>query len=158
MRSVAYLLGISSSSENFLNVHLGRAPTAPRCCTDCAETLKALADRNPLPIVKALRVGPLSVGESVAVVDASHYNVSKPLGILRHADIVAVKPDRTRRHDDIVEDFRRQLSKKNRELDLGCGEFYFVRLETKPGVLPGDPMLTSAHRPRGNHREGDGEE
>ena len=98
--------------------------------TDCSEMLKALADRTRLRIVKALLAGPLSVGEIVAAVDASQYNVSKHLRILRHAGIVEVEPDGTRRHYDIVEDFRRQLSKKSRVLDLGCCEFRFDRLET----------------------------
>ena len=98
--------------------------------TDCSEMLKALADRTRLRIVRALLAGPLSVGEIVAAVDASQYNVSKHLRILRHAGIVEVEPDGTRRHYDIVEDFRRQLSKKNRVLDLGCCEFRFDRLET----------------------------
>ena len=83
-------------------------------------------------IVKALLAGPLSVKEIVAAVEASQYNFSKHLRILRRAGIVEVEPDGTRRHYDIVEDFRRQLSKKNRVLDLGCCEFRFDRLEMSP--------------------------
>ena len=96
---------------------------------DCSDILKALADRTRMRIVKVLLAGPLSVNEIADAVDASQYNVSKHLRILRHAGIVEVEPDGTRRHYDIVENFRRQLSKKNRVLDLGCCEFRFDRLE-----------------------------
>lgn len=98
--------------------------------SDCTEMLKALADRTRLRIVSALLTGPLSVNEIVAAVGASQYNVSKHLKILRHAGIVAMEPDGTRRLYEIAPGFRSQLSKKNRVLDLGCCEFRFDRLET----------------------------
>ena len=98
--------------------------------TDCIDMLKALSDRTRLRIVGALLAGPRSVSEIVESVEASQYNVSKHLRILRHAGIVEMEPDGTRRHYDIVEAFRRRLSKKNRVLDLGCCEFRFDRLDT----------------------------
>jgi len=98
--------------------------------SDCSDMLKALADRTRMRIVRALLAGPLSVNEIVEAVEASQYNVSKHLGILRRAGIVEVEPDGTRRHYDIVETFRRRLSKKQNVLDLGCCEFRFDRLDT----------------------------
>lgn len=100
--------------------------------SDCSDMLKAPADRTRRRIVRALLAGPLSVNEIVKAVDASQYNVSKHLGILRRAGIVEVEQDGTRRLYDIVETLRRRLSNKQNVINLGCCEFRFDRLRRCP--------------------------
>ena len=87
--------------------------------------LKALADRTRWEIVRELLVEPCMVGELVDRLDVTQYNVSKHLGILRQAGIVAA--ERTGKHVkcSVAESFRRQLTRRNKVLDLGCCTFRF---------------------------------
>ncbi len=87
--------------------------------------LKALADQTRWRIVSELLGKTLTVGELTERLSASQYNVSKHLRILREAGIVTM--DKAGKHVrcSIAGGFRRQISAKKRQLDLGCCTFSF---------------------------------
>jgi len=60
----------------------------PLSSEECAERLKALADKDRLRIVQALRDGPKNVGEITAELAAEITNVSHHLQILKREGIV----------------------------------------------------------------------
>jgi DNA-binding transcriptional ArsR family regulator len=87
--------------------------------------LKALADDTRWGIVKELLNGPCTVGELTQRLKVTQYNVSKHIRILREAGILG-----THRQGKFVEcavepGFRKRLSRKQTELDLGCCKFRF---------------------------------
>jgi DNA-binding transcriptional ArsR family regulator len=92
---------------------------------ECIPMLKALADETRWGIVRELLKGPRTVGELTKVLKVSQYNVSKHIRILRLAGILG-----TQRQGKFVEcavepGFRKRLSRKQTELDLGCCKFRF---------------------------------
>jgi len=56
--------------------------------TDCARSLKALADAERLKLVQCLQERPHTVGELAERVQSNMANVSHHLGVLRHAGLV----------------------------------------------------------------------
>ncbi len=97
--------------------------------TDYTDILKALADRSRMRLVKRLVSGDAIVNDLAAALDLSQYNVSKHLRVLRHAGIVDVRSDGTRREYFIAPAVRHRLDKKGTSLDFGCCTFHLDRLE-----------------------------
>jgi DNA-binding transcriptional ArsR family regulator len=96
--------------------------------TDCTDILKALADRSRMRIVKALLAKPHGVNDLADALKLSQYNVSKHLRVLKHAGIVDMEPDGTRREYSVVKAFRERLKKEGHVLDFGCCSFRFDQL------------------------------
>jgi ArsR family transcriptional regulator len=63
------------------------------CATDCAATLKVIADSNRVLILRALIRGPLNVSEICAATGLSQQRVSHHLGRMRPAGIVTADRD-----------------------------------------------------------------
>src|SRR5690349_24806476 len=93
----------------------------------CIKMLKALADETRWGIVHQLLASPATVNELTERLDATQYNVSKHLRILREAGIVQQTRVGTHVHCEIVPEFRQRLSKNRNQLDLGCCTFRFDR-------------------------------
>ncbi len=91
------------------------------------DLLKALADGTRLKIVRTLLDGPKSVGDLAEAVDASPYNASKHLRVLRSAHIVTMRPVGTLREYEIEESFRARIDREQ-VLDLGCCVFRLGQL------------------------------
>ena len=87
--------------------------------------LKALADETRMRIVRTLLSGSMNVSEITEAIDASQYNVSKHLRVLREAGIVASERAGTAVVYSIVPEFRARLASKKNVLDLGCCSFRF---------------------------------
>jgi len=87
--------------------------------------LKALADPTRWRIVRELLIAPRTVGDVVARLKVSQYNVSKHLRILREAGIVETRRNGKHVHCSVAEDFRRRLTRNQTVLDLGCCTFRF---------------------------------
>jgi ArsR family transcriptional regulator len=60
----------------------------PLSATECADRLKALADKDRLRIVQALRSGPKNVGQLASEIGVELTNVSHHLQILKREGIV----------------------------------------------------------------------
>jgi DNA-binding transcriptional ArsR family regulator len=91
----------------------------------CITMLKALADETRWRIVRELLVEPMTVGQITARLDASQYNVSKHLRILREARIVQTQKDGQHVECAIADGFRKRLAQNKNVLDLGCCTFRF---------------------------------
>lgn len=91
----------------------------------CVKMLKALADDTRWRIVRALLVKPMTVNEVTRHVEATQYNVSKHLRILREAGIVETTKSGTHVECRVAEAFREQLTEDQTKLDLGCCSFNF---------------------------------
>ena len=87
--------------------------------------LKALADDTRWGIVRELLAAPRTVGELVDRLEVSQYNVSKHLRILREAGIVEMEREGQRVRCSVAADFRKQLTRRETVLDLGCCRFRF---------------------------------
>jgi DNA-binding transcriptional ArsR family regulator len=92
---------------------------------DCAPILKALADATRWQIVRELLDATLTVKELTERVDATQYNVSKHLRILREAGIVRTQKDGKHVRCSVEEEFRLKMTQKRDQLDLGCCTFRF---------------------------------
>ena len=87
--------------------------------------LKALADETRWRLVRELLQAPRTVGELTERLDATQYNVSKHLRILREAGIVEVEKQGKHVRCSVAEDFRREVARNKNALDLGCCTFRF---------------------------------
>jgi len=87
--------------------------------------LKALADGTRWRIARELLASRRTVGELVDLLGVSQYNVSKHLRILREAGIVKTERDGKHVQCSVAEDFRKQLTRNQTVLDLGCCTFRF---------------------------------
>ncbi len=87
--------------------------------------LKALADETRWRIVRELLSAPRTVGDLVEQLDVSQYNVSKHVRILRDAGILETKRDGKYVECRVAEGFRKQLTRNQSVLDLGCCTFRF---------------------------------
>lgn len=87
--------------------------------------LKALADRTRWRIVREVLRKSRTVGELVERLDVSQYNVSKHLRILRESGIIEMTREGKHVRCSVGEDFRRQLTRNQTVLDLGCCTFRF---------------------------------
>ncbi|MGI8889709.1 MAG: ArsR/SmtB family transcription factor [Chthoniobacterales bacterium] len=96
--------------------------------TDCSDILKALSDPSRVRLVNALVARELSVNDLAAKLDISQYNVSKHLRVLRHAGIVTVRAEGTRRRYAIAPKLDVRVDENGKILDFGCCSFDFNRL------------------------------
>ena len=87
-------------------------------------SLKALADRSRLRIVRTLLEQPLTVNDLSDRLGISQYNVSKHLRILREAGLVEATKIANRREYAIPSQHRGRTSGAA-VLDLGCLVFHF---------------------------------
>ena len=92
----------------------------------CIRMLKALADDTRWSIVRELLKRTLTVGEISERVNASQYNISKHLRILREAGIVETSKEGKSVNCRVAESLREHLSKNKRILNLGCCSFRFA--------------------------------
>lgn len=95
---------------------------------DCISALKALGEETRMRILRLLLKKERSVNEIVAALDASQYNVSRHLRVLREAALVEVTKNGQQRVYALAEDFRSHLSENSNVLDLGCCQFDFNKL------------------------------
>lgn len=93
----------------------------------CVKMLKALADDTRWRIVRELLVKPMTVNELTGTIEATQYNVSKHLRILREAGIVEAAKTGSYVECRVAEAFRQKISKGDQQLDLGCCTFRFDR-------------------------------
>jgi len=63
------------------------------CASDCAATLKVIADSNRVQILRVLIRGPLNVGEICQATGLSQQRVSHHLGRMRPAGVVTAERD-----------------------------------------------------------------
>jgi DNA-binding transcriptional ArsR family regulator len=87
--------------------------------------LKALADDTRWRIVREVLAQALTVGELVDRLGVSQYNVSKHLRVLGEAGIVEKERDGQHVRCKVAEDFRKQITRNQTVLDLGCCTFRF---------------------------------
>jgi DNA-binding transcriptional ArsR family regulator len=87
--------------------------------------LKALADRTRWRIVRALLDEAMTVGDLTKNLKVTQYNVSKHLRVLREAGIIDMDKLGKYVSCGIAKGFRKRLSGKKRQLDLGCCTFSF---------------------------------
>ena len=92
---------------------------------DCTPVLKALSDQTRWRIVRALLEQSLTVNELTARVDATQYNVSKHLRILRAAGLVTTRREGKAVRCTVDPAVRRKLTQDKTQLDLGCCTFQF---------------------------------
>jgi len=94
--------------------------------------LKALADPTRLAIIRLLLKAECTVEELARELEATEYNISKHLRILRHAGIVASDKQGRHLHNRITPAFRKVIGKRL-VLDLGCCMFRFDEPGRKQG-------------------------
>lgn len=70
----------------------------------------------------------MTVTELCDALNATPYNVSKHLRILKDAGLVEVEKQAQQRIYSLAGAFRKKLSRNARTLDLGCCQFHFDRL------------------------------
>lgn len=98
---------------------------------DWVQLLKALADETRLRIVGLLLNEPLTVRELATRLEATDYNVSRHLRVLREAGVVISDKQGRWLRSAISPAFRRRLSGNETVLDLGCCRFRFDHLPTE---------------------------
>lgn len=86
---------------------------------DCANYLKALGDPVRLQVVRALQVGPLSVGDLAELLELELANISHHLQVLFHADIVTKERDGKFIYYTLNSEFLRSRA-VTKSLDFGC--------------------------------------
>jgi DNA-binding transcriptional ArsR family regulator len=92
---------------------------------NCGPFLKALADKTRWHIVQALLSGPLTVGEVADRANATQYNVSKHVRVLREPGIIKAVKCGKHLQCQIAPSFQRRMAKNKKQLDLGCCVFRF---------------------------------
>jgi DNA-binding transcriptional ArsR family regulator len=92
---------------------------------NCAPFLKALASKTRWQIVQELLGGALTVGEIGNRLEATQYNVSKHVRVLRDAGIIKAVKRGKHVHCEILPAFRRRMAGGGKQLDLGCCVFRF---------------------------------
>ena len=94
--------------------------------TGCIKMLKALADDTRWALVTELLKSPRTVTELTERLEATQYNVSKHLRILREAGIIESEREGKNIRYSVMEALKPKLSKNRRNsLDLGCCKFDF---------------------------------
>lgn len=86
--------------------------------------LKALADPTRLELVRLLLREEHTVEQLAEALQATEYNVSKHLRILREAGVVVSNKQGRHLHNTVAPAFRKKIGRK-RILDLGCCTFRF---------------------------------
>lgn len=95
---------------------------------DCIAALKALGEETRLRILRLLFKQPLSVNEISLRLNASQYNVSKHLRIMREAGLLELKKQGRERLYSVVPALKAEVSANNNILDLGCCTFRLDKL------------------------------
>lgn len=91
---------------------------------DSVVVLKALGEVTRIRIVGLLLQSPMEVGEIARRLEASNYNVSKHLRILREAGLLVLHKN-GRKHFYAVRDEFTRNTQQGRIVDLGCCTFQF---------------------------------
>ena len=91
---------------------------------DCLTAMRALGEPTRLALVRALLDGPHCVNELCAALDATPYNASKHLRVLREAGLIEVEKHSQQRVYSLAEAFRARLKPGTQTLDLGCCQFH----------------------------------
>ncbi len=86
--------------------------------------LKALADPTRLELIRRLLLTEQTVEELAVALEATEYNISKHLRILREAGVVVSTKTGRHLHNAIAPAFRKRIGRR-RVLDLGCCVFRF---------------------------------
>lgn len=95
---------------------------------DCIAALKALGEETRLRILRLLFKQPLSVNEISQRLNASQYNVSKHLRIMREAGLLELKKQGRERLYSVASALKAEVSANNNILDLGCCTFRLDKL------------------------------
>ena len=95
---------------------------------DCIAALKALGEETRLRILRLLFKHPLSVTEISERLNASQYNVSKHLRIMREAGLLVTEKQGRQRLYAVAANLKSQAVANNNVLDLGCCTFRLGKL------------------------------
>jgi DNA-binding transcriptional ArsR family regulator len=96
---------------------------------DCIAALKALGEQTRLRILRLLFKERLSVTEISERLNASQYNISKHLRIMREAGLLEIEKRGQQHLYTVASKLKSQAAANNRTLDLGCCTF---RLDKHP--------------------------
>jgi DNA-binding transcriptional ArsR family regulator len=90
----------------------------------CVPALRALGEETRLRILRLLLDRQMSVNEIACKLDASQFNVSRHLKILRQAGLLEIERSGQQRLYRVPNELRRKIAKQRRRvLDLGCCTF-----------------------------------
>jgi DNA-binding transcriptional ArsR family regulator len=95
---------------------------------DCIVALKALGEENRLRMLRLLFKEPLSVNEISERLNATQYNVSKHLRIMREAGLLETEKHGQQRLYTVAANLKSQVRANNNILDLGCCTFRLDKL------------------------------
>ena len=95
---------------------------------DCIAVLKALGEETRLRILRLLFKERLSVTEISERLNASQYNVSKHLRIMREAGLLEIEKRGQQRLYTVAGNLKPQMAANNSTLDLGCCTFRLDKL------------------------------
>jgi DNA-binding transcriptional ArsR family regulator len=90
----------------------------------CVSAFRALGEETRLRMLRMLLDRQMSVNEIAAELDASQYNVSRHLKVLREAGLLEIEKSGQQRLYRVPKELQRKISKAGaRVLDLGCCTF-----------------------------------
>lgn len=92
---------------------------------DFCRKLKALSDETRWQIVGLLLERPLTVSEIAGLLEASQYNISKHLRILREAGLIITAKEGRHVRSEVASLFRGKSGTSPTSLDLGWCQFHF---------------------------------
>ena len=92
---------------------------------DCVAALKALGEETRLRILRLLFKQQLSVNDISERLDASQFNISKHLRILRQAGLLESTKQGKQRLYTVTSGLKSQEEANHNILDLGCCTFRF---------------------------------
>src|SRR6266849_1733673 len=95
---------------------------------DCIVALKALGEETRLRILRLLCKEPMSVNALSERLNATQYNVSKHLRIMREAGLLETEKQGKQRLYTVVGNLKSQVTANNNILDLGCCTFRLDKL------------------------------
>jgi len=91
---------------------------------DWVPLLKALAEPTRLELIRLLLDREHTVEELAETLEATEYNVSKHLRVLRQAGVIVSRKQGRHLRNAITPEFRKKIGEQ-RVLDLGCCSFRF---------------------------------
>ncbi len=95
---------------------------------DCISALKALGEETRLRILRLLFKQSLSVNEISERLQATQYNVSKHLRVMREAGLLETEKHGQQRLYTVSAHLKSQMAANNNVLDLGCCTFRLDKL------------------------------
>jgi DNA-binding transcriptional ArsR family regulator len=95
---------------------------------DCIDALKALGEETRLRVLTLLFKERLSVTEISERLNASQYNISKHLRIMREAGLLEIEKRGQQRLYTVANKLKSQVTANNNTLDLGCCTFRLDKL------------------------------